>query len=329
MAGHTHPQRTTTPGILWLVLSSLLLAACGSAPPAKTYTIGVVNYTANLEQVLIGFKARMAALGYGEGSNITYLYPGVLAPDPQVLAQAVQRLMTRNVDLFLTLGTLPTIVTKQAVAGTTIPVVFAPVVTPVKEGVVESIARPGGNVTGIQTGDAIPKALEWLHRLVPHATRIYTLYHPRDKVALSVIAVLPTTASSLGLALVPTAVHSQEEARAVIETIPRDAAIFLIPTPSLEPLGTLLEVAVQRGIPVGANNHAHITAGALVTYAGSFLTLGHQAARLVDQVFKGTRPADLPVETAEGFLHINLQTAAAIGLEIPDGILRQADAIVR
>lgn len=329
MLGHTKAPSITTQSVLWLMLTGLLLTACGGAAPAKTYTIGVVNYVPALEQVLAGFKARMAASGYAEGQNITYLYQGVLAPDPQVIEREVQRLLAQKIDLFLTLGTPTTIVAKKAVAGTNIPVVFAPVVTPVKEGVVQSITRPGGNVTGVQNGDTIPKSLEWLHKIVPYATRVYTLYHPRDKVALTAITSLPAIASSLGVELVLTEVHSHDEAIAVIETLPKDVAMFMVPTPSLEPLSTVLEVAVKRGIAVGANNHAHIKTGAVVTYAGSFPAMGQQAARLVDQLFKGTRPADLPVETAEGFLYINIQTATAIGLDIPDGILRQADTVMR
>jgi ABC-type uncharacterized transport system substrate-binding protein len=107
---------------------------------------------------------------------------------------------------------------------------------------------------------------------------------------------------------------------------------FLVPTPSLEPLSGLVEVTVKHGIAVGASNHSYLSsmkAGAVVTYAGSFPAMGQQAARLADQILTGTRPGDLPVETAEYFLHINLQTATAIGLDIPDEILRQADTVIR
>jgi putative ABC transport system substrate-binding protein len=307
----------------------VLLVACGSAPPARTYTIGVVNYVPVLEQVLAGFKARMATSGYEEGRNVTYLYQGVLAPDAQVIEQEVQRLLTQKVDLLLTLGTPTTIAARKAVAGTNIPVVFAPVVTPVKEGVVESLSHPGGNVTGVQNGDTIPKSLEWLHKIVPQATKFYTIYHPGDKVALTATTSLPAVASTLGIELVLTPVHSQAEAIAVMDTLPRDAALFMVPTPSLEPLSAVLDAAVKRGIAVGTNEQTQLKAGAVVSYAGSFAAMGEQAARLVEQILKGSRPADLPVETAEGFLHINLQAATAVGLDIPDGILRLADMVMR
>ena len=86
---------------------------------------------------------------------------------------------------------------------------------------------------------------------------------------------------------------------------------------------------MQRGIAIGSRLHRHLPAGALVAYAGSFPAMGEQAARLVDQILKGAKPADLPVETAESFLRINLKTATAMGLDIPDELLRQADTVLR
>ena len=332
MISHTKAWRIPTGIVLWLMLTSLLLTACGGATPAKTYRIGVVNYVPGLDQVVRGFTAQMAALGYEEGKNVTYLYHGILEPDAQVIEREVKHLQDQKVDLFLTLGTRPALVAKKALAGMAIPVVFAPVINPVGEGIVESLMRPGGNMTGVQDGDALPKALEWLHKIVPHATKVYVIYHPKDNVAHAAIKPLRDMAPSLGVELVLDEVHSLEEARAAIVTLSTEAAIFVVPTPSLEPLSALIEVAVQHGIAVGASNHSYLSsmkAGAVVTYAGSFPVMGQQAARLADQILKGTKPADLPVETAERFLHINLHTATAINLDIPDAILRQADTVIR
>jgi putative ABC transport system substrate-binding protein len=312
--------------VLCLMLTGLLLTACGGITPAKTYTIGVVNYVSALEPVLAGFKARLAESGYVEGKNVTYLYHGVLQPEPQVIAQEVQRLMDQKVDLFLTLGTQPTLAAKQAVAGTNIPVVFAPVRNPLKEGVVQSISHPEGNATGVKNGESLPKTLEWLRKIVPQATTVYVMYHPKDRVSRTVIEPLPAIASLLGIELVLDEVRSQEEARVAIASLPKDTAILVVPMPSLEPVGTLIEAAVQRGLAVGAS---YLQDGALFIYEADRFAMGQQAARLADQILKGTRPADLPVETAEYFLRINLKTATGIGLDIPDEILRQAHLVMR
>lgn len=271
----THKAARTTPTrlVIYLMLTGLLLTACDRPIPAKTYTIGVVNYVPALEPVFAGFKARMATLGYAEGKHVTYLYHSVLEPDAQVIEREVKRLRDQKVDLFLTLGTRPALVAKKALAGTTIPVVFAPVIDAVGEGIVESVTHPGGHMTGVQDGDTLPKALEWLRKVVPQATKVYLIYHPSDTVAQASIKPLREIAPALGVELVLSEVHSPEEARTVIETLPHGAAIFVVPTPSLEPLSGLIEVAVEHGIAVGASNHSYLSsmkAGAVVTYAGSF-----------------------------------------------------------
>lgn len=312
-----------------LLLTVLLLAACGPPAGPKTHTIGVVSYNPILVPVLDGFKTKMAALGYAEGRNVTYLHQGLLQPDPQVVKREVERLTHQRIDLLLTLGTEPTLAARKVTAGTTIPVLFAPTLDPVGTGVVASITRPGGNVTGVHNGDPIPKALEWLHKLAPQARKIYTIYHPKDTVAQTATASLPALASSMGLDLTLVGAHSPEEAIAAIKRLPKGAAIFFVSAPSLEPLGRLVQAASSRGIATGVHNHRSRETGVLVTYAGDWVSMGQQAARLADQILKGAKPADLPVETAEHFLRIDVRTATAIGLEISDDILRQADVVVR
>src|SRR2546425_11417200 len=107
MLGYHKAQNTNAGLILCVILAGLLLTACGGATPAKPYTIGVVNYVPALEPVLTGFKAWMAELGHVEGKNVTYIYHGVLEPDPQTIEHEVKRLLDQKVNLFLTLGTRP------------------------------------------------------------------------------------------------------------------------------------------------------------------------------------------------------------------------------
>lgn len=326
----SHNQPRTRWAILsWLIVFGVLLSACGGTTQPKTYTIGVVNYVPALDQVLDGFKARMAELGYVEGQNVKYIYRGVTAPDPQTLDREVKSLLDQQVDMFLTMGTLPTLTAKQAVTGTDVPVVFAPVINPVEEGAVASINRPGGNVTGVQNGHTIAKALEWLNRIAPKATKVHILYHPEDEVARTSIKPLPEVASRLGIELVLDETRSSEEALATIKALPKDAALFFVASPKLDPVTSLIDAAVQRGLPVGSASNGHVQAGAVVSYAANFSAMGAQAARMADQILKGTKPADMPVETAEFFLNINLKSAQIIGLDIPDTILVQANTVIR
>jgi len=311
-----------------LMLTALLLTACGGAPPAKTYTIGVVNYYPVMEAVLASFKAQMAASGYVEGKNVTYIYHGALENDPAVLGDEVKRLLGHKADLLLTLGTPSTLAAKKGVAGTHIPVVFAQVMNPVKQGIVESVRHPGGNMTGVQVINASPKVMEWLLRLVPGTQTVYVPYHPADRVSVTTIEPLPEAASRLGVELVLDKVQTPEDVIAAMAALPSNAAILFIPTPSLEArMSAIRKLAIARGIPAGA--YALPAEDMLFTYGTNLVGPGQQAARLVDQILQGKKPADLLVETAEFFLRINLKTATAIGLDIPDELLRQADTVMR
>jgi len=314
--------------VLCLSLTGLLLTACGGTTPAKIYSIGVVNYYPALEAVLESFKAKMAVLGYVDGKNVTYIYHGALGNDPAVLGGEVKRLLDQKVDLFLTLGTPPTLAAKKGVAGTNIPVVFAPVMNPVKQGIVESVSHPGDNMTGVQVINAAPKAVEWLLKLVPGTQTVYVPYHPADRVSVTTIAPLPDAATRLGVKLVLDEVHTPQEVMAAIEALPKNAAILFILTPSLESgMSAIRKLAIARGIPAGA--YALSVEDTLFTYGTNYTGPGQQAARLVDQILQGKKPADLLVETAEFFLKINLKIATAVDLDIPDELLRQADTIIR
>jgi putative ABC transport system substrate-binding protein len=315
--------------VIFFIATSLLVTACsGGAQAQETFTIGVINYLPPLEQTLDGFKAEMAELGYIEGENVTYIYHGAIEPNPTVLNAEIENLLTQDVDLLFTMGNPTTLAARQAVEGTGIPVIFAPVVNPVGDGMVESIAYPGGNLTGIQNITPVPKAVELLLKLVPETTKLYVPYHPDDEVSVASIAPLPEAARTLGIELMLDEVRSPEEVLAAIETLPDDAAILLVTVPSLEPVSPFFNLATERGLAVGsASNGAEV--GALIVYTTDLFAIGKQAARLADQVFRGIAPSQLPVETGQFFLSINLQTAAALGLEIPEEVLLQANDIIR
>jgi putative ABC transport system substrate-binding protein len=313
--------------LVWAVVLSSSLVACGGGPHTKTYTIGVTNYAPPLEESFDGFKAEMAELGYVEGENVTYIYDGPL-PDPQAGEREVESLVAQDVDLVLTIGTQATLQAKRAVEGTDIAVIFAPVIDPVEEGVVESIRHPGGNLTGVQSGNTLPKALEWLLTLVPGASRVYVPYNPVDRVSVTSLALLSEAASTLEVELVLDEVSTPEEVMATIETLPGDDVFFALASPTLGGID-YAKIATERGIAVGSYMSGITESGGLVSYATSRFSMGKQAARLADQVFQGADPADLPVETAEFFLTINLKTAQVIGLDVPDEILEQADIIIR
>lgn len=314
--------------VIVVIIASLLATACGGEPQPKIYTIGVASEFTP-EEIFDGFKTTMTELGYVEGKNITYIHHGILGGGQQANEAEIKSLLDQKVDLLLTLGNAPTKAAQKAVEGTNTPVVFAPATNPVGQELVASIAHPGGNVTGIQDVSSVPKAMEWLLAIAPGTKQVYAPYHAADQVAQISTKPLPDVAAQLGVELVLDEVNSGDEVMAAIKALPKDSAILFPISPSLDAsLDDILELAIQLRIPTGSTTDK--TKDKLVfAYVVDLPQTGKQAAMLVDKIFRGIKPGDLPVETTDFVLVIRLKTAEAIGLNIPDTILRQADTIIR
>ncbi|MFC1975999.1 ABC transporter substrate-binding protein [Chloroflexota bacterium] len=311
------------------IITGLLLAACGGGQ--KTYTIGVINIVPVLDSTLVGFKEGMTELGYIEGENITYVYEGATV-DMGKLDSVAQGLVAADVDLILSITTPATQAAQRATATTDIPVVFVPVTDPIGAGLVDSLKQPGGNITGVTFGIQEARRLEWLVQIVPTIEQIYIPYNPEDQSPVLALETLSEAAMKLGVELITHEVRNLEEVMVAIENIPEEAdAIFLLPDSLVATRASdLVEAATELQLPTsGANAEVVKAHGVLISYAMGQISSGKQAARLADQIFQGIKPADLPVETAEFYLAINLKTAEAIGLDISDEILLQADIIVR
>jgi putative ABC transport system substrate-binding protein len=314
----------------WVMIGTLLSSGCAGLAGLKSYTIGVINLAPTLEDTLTGFKQGMTDLGYVEGKNVTYIYSGP-AGGIDKLDGIAQDLVNAKVDLIFSISTPATQAAKKATAGNNIPVVFGILTDPVGAGVVASLAQPGGNVTGVTFGPQESRRLEWLTKIDPAAKRVYIIYNPDDSSAKLAFKTANATAATLGLEIVPQEARNSDEIAAALANLPDDIdAIYLLPDSQTEAkLADILAVASTRHLPVSVANIDRVKDGPLYSYAMKLGPTGQQAARLADQILKGTKPADLPVETTEFFLAINLKTAQAIGLTIPDDILSQADTIYR
>ncbi len=316
--------------IILLVITGLLLTGCGGAPKAKTYTIGVLNPSLNQEGTVQAFEEGMTDLGYVEGKNITYIYDGPVNGDK--LDEVAQDLVKAKVNLILAITTSATKAAQRATAGTDIGIVFIPVTDPVAAGIVASLTRPGGNTTGVTPATQEGKRLEWLLQVAPKIKQVYIVYNPKDQSPVLALKTVSETAAELGVGLITREVSTSEEAMAALRAIPREAdAVFFLPDSIANARGADIYKAVnERKLPSSGPNAWAVNDGALTAY-GVYLSFAarQQAARLASQILQGTKPADLPVETARLFSAINLKTAQAIGLDIPDDILRQANIIIR
>lgn len=311
------------------IITGLLLVACGG--DQKTYTVGVINVVPVLDRTLEGFKEGMAESGYIEGKNITYIYEGATADIPKLEAVA-QNLVAAKVDLILSITTPATQAAQKATTNTNIPVVFVPLTDPVGAGIVDSLRNPGGNITGITFGVQEGQRLKWLIQVAPAIKNVYIIYNPDDQSPVLALKTLSETAPRLGLKLITRQAHNQEEVTTAIENIPKEAdAVFILPDSLVATrVSDLVEAATKLRLPTSGANVEDVEArGVLTAYSVGLISSGKQAARLADQILRGIKPADLPVEMAEFFAAINLKTANAIGLTIPDEVLEQADIINR
>jgi putative ABC transport system substrate-binding protein len=333
MSGHNHAQNKTKKGwtiLVGVIVFSLLLMACGGPAKPKTYTIGVINLAPTLEDAFTGFKQGMADLGYIEGENVTYIYPGPTGTIDK-LDGVAQDLVKAQVDLIYSITTPATQAAQKATASNNIPVVFGVLTDPVGAGVVTSLTQPGGNITGVTFGPQEAQRLEWLTKIAPAVKRVYIIYNPNDSSAKLALATATATAARLGLEIISREASNPDEVTAALTNFPENIdALYLLPDSQTEAqLADILVVANARHLPTSVANVGAVENGPLYSYAMKLEPTGQQAARLADQILKGMKPADLPVETTEFFLAVNLKTAQAIGLTIPDDILSQADTIYR
>jgi putative tryptophan/tyrosine transport system substrate-binding protein len=323
-------HQTSSLFIVISLLASLVLSACSGTSQEKVYTLGVINLSASMDSILDGFKSGMTEAGYVEGKNVTYIYDGPLA-DTNALKAQLESLKAKKVDLIISFGTPATLQAKQTLEGTNIPVIFVPVTDPVKSGIVADLQKPGSNLTGIRTGNPISKRLEWLLTIDPSIKRIFVVNKPDDSSSVQGLATLTQVAPTLNVELVTRDASTPDETSAALNALPEDVdAIFMVASASMEAqLDKFVKAANEHKLPLSAPATGNVRAGALMSFGQDNLPIGRQAARLADQVLRGVSPADLPVESADLFVSVNLKTAAIIGLDIPDDIIRRINIVVR
>jgi putative ABC transport system substrate-binding protein len=215
-----------------------------------------------------------------------------------------------------------------------IPIVFVSGSDPVGAGLVQSLAHPGGNVTGVADLDVAlaPKRLEIFRELVPALRRVLFVYDDSDPFASSLLERQRDAARRLGLTLVEKPVRTQDEAQAVFAGVKKGEVDGILSPRflSLNIPGFMIETGRQLGLPTMLHASYHVEQGGLASYAANLYQLGRQAARLVDRIVKGAKPADLPVEQTATFeLVINLRTAQEIGLSVPPSVLLRADRLIQ
>ena len=310
-----------------LLLAAFLQMGCDTKQaPAPHYRVGIINPSSGLNEVVKGFKLGMTKHGYIEGDNLTYIEYGPITLDE--VAATTRKMMEQDIDLLYTTTTHGTQTAKETVAGTDIPIVFAPMFAPEKSGVVDSLMKPGGNVTGVKVGGSSTNTFHWLMKILPNAKNIFVPFHCTDPAASMCFTDLNLAARITEIEIEGVEVTNKAELEAALDSIPAETdALWLSCSPLLySNIEEIITAAMARKIPVASTTHQQED-GVMISYGYNNILLGKQVSRLADLILQGTPPANIPVETAEFFLGINLTIAKELGIEIPSHILRQADSI--
>ena len=278
------------------------------------------------------FRDGLRELGYIEGQNLVMEYRSAddrLEQLPDLAAELVRL----KVDVIVTQSTPATVAAKNATK--TIPIIMAGSTDPVATGVVPSLARPGGNITGVTVMNEklAGKRLELLKETNPKVSHVAVLWNPANSGAAVVLKQTQTAAKQLSLPLESLEIRSVNDLQGVFEAATRSGAnalVVLRSVPISDHLKVVADLAIKDRLPSIHDRGDFVEAGGLMSYGPNLSDMPRRAAIYVDKVLKGAKPAELPVERPTKFeLIINLKTAKQIGLMIPPNVLLRADTVIK
>ncbi len=298
------------------------------AQQARVYTIGVLTLTGpNPEPLLKALREGLRDAGYVEGRNLR-LEIRSAAGRPDLQLEKAAELVRLKVDLIVTFFTPTALAAKQATRD--IPIVMAGAGDPVAVGLVPSLARPGGNVTGQSSGGAevAGKSVELIRELIPAARRVGVLADETDPFAKPYVAQIGQAARSAGMEVEPIITRPGQPLEAAFETLTGKRVDGLLIQGSIAHK-EMLDLAIKHRLPALTSIRLGPPLGALMSYGSDYFALARQSAVYIDKILKGAKPADLPVAFPTKFLLIiNLKTAKALGLDVPPTLLARADEVI-
>ncbi len=316
-----------------LVSSGRLGGTAYAAERTRPLRIGALSDSWGPTPQIVGLRDGLLELGYRENEQFV-LGVRFTQGDLTALPAAARDLVQYEVDLIFA-SDVPAAKAAQLVT-TRIPIVFAGLGgNPVEMGLIQSFAQPGGNITGVANLDVDlgPKRLEVFRDLIPGLHRVLFPYDPTDASSVAAVRGYREAAGRLGIVLVEQAVQTPAEAQATLAKVRKDEVDGILQPPPIASNipGFILETARQQGIPTMFDTAFYVEqSGGLASYGPDLFATGRQAARLVDKILKGTKPAEIPVEVNSKIeFAINLKVAKALGLTIDPVVLYQADRLVR
>jgi putative ABC transport system substrate-binding protein len=314
-----------------------LAAPLGSfaQPQTKVWRIGFLSARSrpvSLELSDYGaFSSRLRELGYVEGKNLVIEWRFA---DGQYerLAGLVAELLRLKVDLIIAAGPPPIIAAQKATS--TIPIVLVSSVDPVEAGFVKSLSRPGVNITGISnlSGEVSPKQLDLLLTLAPNLSRVAVMANPANSAHVTMLNLVQAAARKANVKVVPVNARTPQEIELAFAVMVREKAgalIIGIDPFFIQQRRQIAELALKNRLPSITTFQEYVADGGLMSYGQNLAEQFRQAASLVNKIFKGAKPGDLPVEQSTKFdVVVNRKIAKALGIEIPNSILVQATRVI-
>jgi putative ABC transport system substrate-binding protein len=319
--------------VLGLGLFAALSHATAQMPSLRT--IGFLGPPPSAGGLVQAFQQSLRDLGYIEGQNIRieYRYTDVaLQGRAELFPQFAAELVQLKPDVLVVSVTEAALAAKNATS--TIPIVMVSVPDPVAAGLVASLARPGGNVTGLsrQTRDIISKTMQLLKEALPETTRVNLLSDPKDPLSSRMVGDAQEAAKLLGVQLKIVEARTPSDLESAFSTIHADRASALLVVSGAGfylNRAQIVGLAQRKRLPSVFQNREFVEAGGLLSYGPSTVANYRRAAFFVDRILKGAKPNDLPVEQPTQFeLVINLKTAKVLGLTIPQSVLGRADHVI-
>ncbi len=323
-------ERRTFLGTLGLSVLAAPLAT--EVQPAKAPRVGLLGFgSAESSPLFEALRQGLRERGWVEGQNITF-EDRTTVGDYSRLPDVAAELVRLRVDVIVAWGTTTALAARKATG--TIPIISTLGSDPVGMGLAASLARPGGNVTGLTVSgrELVGKRIELLKEALPRLSRIAVLWNPESRTQPLSLRDAEAAAKSLGLQVRPAEVRRPEDLEKAFATMARERPEALAAVASnmfRAHRVRIVELAARHRLPATFSDRGYVEAGGLMSYGPDEKAIFHQLATYVDRILKGAKPGDLPIERPTRFeLAINLKTAKALGLTIPPSLLGRADEVI-
>lgn len=315
-----------------IIIMTIFSFSCGApTKKEKIYHIGITQLMTNpgIDSIRVGFLYEMAKLGYKDNVNIKYTLENSQG-DNAVAQSIAKKFVNDSCDMIFAITTPTAQVCAKEIKGTKIPMVFGAVTDPISAGLVNSLEKPGGNITG--TSDKWPTAAQFdlLLQLVPTVKKIGVVYNPGETNSEFNIIEVEKVCKSKNLELIKVSVSNTSEVYAAAQSLVGKIDAFYVSADNtvITAMDAVIKVSEKNKIPLLPGVSSNVKQGGFGTLGPSYFDVGVEAAKIADRIIKGEKPSDIPVSVAKNFEYFfNLKSAKATGVVIPADLLKKATTV--